>query len=367
MRRALIPRVGSIIVALLILPLAIPADLSAQETQTREDAPPASQVGDTTAGEPPELSVSEVMWRAAIRALEERGMTIHTASEDARQIVTEFTSLDPNAISSFVVLQEQDQEVKWARAEYRLSIAIAPRSNDAQPNQKKDGMRVLIKAEIGAWEQGPRLEARRALQSNNALEKEFLQGFLNAVPRVETSPTPTRVEVDRDRGFSRGPKDAPVAIVQFSDYQCPYCRTVLGTLNEVMTRFPGKVKWVFRDFPIQSIHPTAEKAHEAARCAAVEGKFWEYHDLLFERSPRHSLEELKQYAQELKLAPEAFADCLDLGKYKTEVARDVQDGIRLGVSGTPTFYINGWVLTGNQPFTVFEKLIERELESNARR
>lgn len=177
-------------------------------------------------------------------------------------------------------------------------------------------------------------------------------------------PASARVQISAEKGVARGPKDAPVTIVEFSDYQCPFCKAVLGSISEVLARYGGKVKWVFRDFPSERLHPTAPKAHEAARCAGEQGKYWEYHDLLFERAPNHSIEELEQFARELKLGSSAFSACLASGKYKEEIASDVQEGIRMGVSGTPTFFINGRLAEGAMPFAVFEKLIEGELARN---
>jgi len=174
-------------------------------------------------------------------------------------------------------------------------------------------------------------------------------------------PSIARVQVDSHKGFVLGPKDAPVAIVEFSDFQCPFCKTATTTLKQVMAKYQGKVKLVFRDFPLANIHPLAPKAHEAARCAAEQQKFWEYHDLLFERSPNLSPAELKQYAGELKLDGESFARCLDGGKYQQAVAGDVEEGSRLGASGTPTFFINGRILVGAKPLTAFQKLIDSEL------
>jgi protein-disulfide isomerase len=174
-------------------------------------------------------------------------------------------------------------------------------------------------------------------------------------------PSVARVQVDSHKGFVLGPKDAPVAIVEFSDFQCPFCKAVIATLKQVMAEYKGKVKLVFRDFPLADTHPLAPKAHEAARCAAEQGKFWEYHDLLFERAPNHSTAELKQYAGELKLDGQSFAKCLDSGKYQPAVAGDVEEGARLGASGTPTFFINGRILVGAKPLTAFQKLIDSEL------
>ncbi len=202
---------------------------------------------------------------------------------------------------------------------------------------------------------------RVAQQRQSYLEALRTQGKVTVLLE---EPVAARVSVS-DRGFARGPQDAPVTIVEFSDFQCPFCKNVTATLKQLLDKYPGKVRWVFRDYPIVGLHPGAPKVHEAARCAGEQGKFWEYHDLVFERSPRHSAQELKQYAQELKLDPAAFAQCVDTAKYQAAVDQDVQEGSRLGVSGTPTFYINGRQLVGAQPITAFQKLIDGELARKA--
>ncbi|HKA34982.1 MAG TPA: thioredoxin domain-containing protein [Candidatus Binatia bacterium] len=172
---------------------------------------------------------------------------------------------------------------------------------------------------------------------------------------------PTAIKVDAGKGFARGAEKAPVKIVEFSDFQCPFCKAATTTMHQLLDQYAGKIRWVFRDFPIASIHPLAPKAHEAARCAAEQEKFWQYHDLLFDRAPLLSPAELKQYARELKLDAEAFDRCFDSGKYQPVVAADVAEGQRLGVSGTPAFFINGRLLVGAQPATVFQQMIDSEL------
>ncbi len=174
-------------------------------------------------------------------------------------------------------------------------------------------------------------------------------------------PAATRVQVDSAKGFARGAKDAAVNIVEFSDFQCPFCKAVVPTLHQIVSQYAGKVRLVFRDFPIASLHPLAPKAHEAARCAAEQGKFWEYHDLLFERSPNLNPPELKQYARDLKLDGDSFDKCVDSGKHQPVVAGDIQDGTKLGITGTPTFFINGRMLVGAQPIAAFQKIIDGEL------
>lgn len=189
----------------------------------------------------------------------------------------------------------------------------------------------------------------------------------NAVTVYLQAPASARVAVNGNVGFVRGSKDAPVTIVEFSDFQCPFCKNATATVKQVVDKYEGKVKLVFRDFPIATLHPLAPKAHEAARCAADQGKFWEYHDILFDRSPRQSPDDLKKYADELKLDQTAFAQCLDSGKQQESIGRDIQEGTSLGVTGTPTFFINGRELVGAQPLTAFQKIIDSELASTARK
>jgi protein-disulfide isomerase len=173
-------------------------------------------------------------------------------------------------------------------------------------------------------------------------------------------PEPVRVKVDPKVGYALGSPHAPVTIVEFSDFQCPFCRGVVPTLKQLLARYPDRVRVVFRDFPIPSLHPDAPLAHEAARCAGEQGQFWPYHDLLFERTNMNATA-LKQYAADLKLDEAKFAECLDSGRTRAAVGADVEEGSRLGVTGTPTFFINGTPLVGNVPLADFQRAIEREL------
>lgn len=172
---------------------------------------------------------------------------------------------------------------------------------------------------------------------------------------------PVRATLDTSVGFARGPRDAAVTVVEFSDFQCPYCKAAVGTLKQVAAQYPDRVRWVFRDFPIAALHPDAPLAHEAARCVAEQGKFWAYHDALYERASDLSPASLKKHAEEVGADPVAFAQCLDSHRQRAAVAADIEAGAALGVTGTPTFFVNGRPLVGNQSFPDFQKLIEREL------
>ncbi len=182
----------------------------------------------------------------------------------------------------------------------------------------------------------------------------------------ETDLSPEVEEVSPDDDPFKGSLDAPVTIIEFSDYQCPYCRGAESVVDQVLEAYGDRVRLVFRDFPLSTIHLNARLAAEASECADDQGRFWDYHDLLFERQSQWAqrLEPnstFKDYADELGLDVEAFGTCLDTGIHRQEVVEDYEDGIRFGVYSTPTFFINGRKITGAS-FEVFQYWIE-ELSS----
>jgi protein-disulfide isomerase len=177
---------------------------------------------------------------------------------------------------------------------------------------------------------------------------------------------PPRVAVDPSDDPFKGPKDAPVTIVEFSDFQCPYCARVGPTLKELEKRYGDKLRLVFRDFPLP-IHPQAPKAAEAASCAAEQGKFWEMHDALFANQKALDVAALKQRASEIGLTAEAFAACLDSGKYADEWKADMDAAQSYGVNSTPAFFINGRLVSGAKPLDEFVAVIDDELERAAAR
>ncbi len=176
---------------------------------------------------------------------------------------------------------------------------------------------------------------------------------LIARPKVELAVDPARLRSD---------PDAPVTIVEFADFQCPHCRTVEPVLTQVIEKYKGKVRLGFRDFPLRSIHPQAQAAAEASRCAAEQGKFWEYHEALFANQTRLNPDTYRELARSAGLDRERFDACLTSGKFTAQIESDVQSAIASGVSGTPAFYINGVALAGSQPAAAFERIIESELK-----
>ena len=186
-----------------------------------------------------------------------------------------------------------------------------------------------------------------------------------AAPAVpQATPTLPRLEVSEDDDPALGPEDAPVVIIEFGDYECPFCKRWRQTVFDPMMRDYGdKIRLVYRDFPLTSIHPQAVPAAIAANCAGEQGKYWEFHDLLFLGELPLGQEAYLEYARRLNLDMEAFQTCIkdEDGRQEAEIRKDFQDGLRLGVQGTPTFFINGVPVVGAQPYEVFRTIIEREL------
>ena len=200
-----------------------------------------------------------------------------------------------------------------------------------------------------------------------------------ALPKPELPEPPAEVEVSSDDDPFLGPVDAEITIVEFSDFQCPYCAAAMDLHDGLVSQFKasdpsweaavpklkelakeGKIKFVFRDFPLGG-HQFAQKAAEAAECAEEQGKFWEYHDMLFANYTALDVASLKQYAASLGLDSTAFDNCLDSGQMAAEVQSDFADGTAYGVTGTPAFFVNGTLVSGAASFSVFETVIEAEL------
>jgi len=213
-----------------------------------------------------------------------------------------------------------------------------------------------------------------------ALEKN--EANVQAQPTPAAQPTqpsaPSIIKISLDDDPVKGDPDAPITIVEFSDFQCPFCgRWYTNTLSEVVENYidTGKANLVYRDMPLTSIHPNAFSAHVAAECADEQNKFWDYHNMLFEKQTEWSRlssddlsAKLTEYATTVGLNTPNFESCLSSEEIKDEVRADEQDARTYGVTGTPTFFIgnekDGFVkLSGAQPFTSFQNAIDKQLDS----
>lgn len=171
------------------------------------------------------------------------------------------------------------------------------------------------------------------------------------------TPEPPILLVSSKNNPQLGPDNAPITIVEFSDFQCPYCQKSVAVLKELRRQYGDKIRMVYRDYPGPN-HPFAQGAAEAAHCAGEQGKFWEYHDALFADQSSSTGWDFAAVAQEVKLEPAPFSECLTTGRYRESIKRDQQEGVALGIASTPTFFINGRPLVGARSMADFTALID---------
>lgn len=195
--------------------------------------------------------------------------------------------------------------------------------------------------------------------------REEIENFI-AEQTGQRAPSRGPIDVSVDDDPFKGDDDAPITIVEFSDYECPFCkRFVDNTFDQIQEEYidTGKVKYVFRDFPL-SFHPNAAAAANAAECVrdqAGDEAYFVYHDVLFDNQRSLDVASLKSYAADLDIDQTEFAACVDEEKFADEVAADMAEGQSYGVSGTPAFFVNGELLSGAQPFAAFKAVIDEAL------
>ncbi len=230
-------------------------------------------------------------------------------------------------------------------------------------------------AEVDAWYednqgrlQGRPLDALRPAIEQFLFEQQQEAGIeaftagLAADRDVAVTLEPVRANIETDGYPTLGPGDAPVTLVEFSDFECPFCGRFLPTVEQVKDAYAGRVRLVYRQFPLREIHPNAQKAAEASLCAEEQGKFWELHDLMFAEQDSLTVDDLKGKAERLGMDGQAFAACLDSDRYVDNVQADVRAGQRLGVDGTPALFVNGRPIPGGAvPFDAIAKVIDEEL------
>jgi predicted DsbA family dithiol-disulfide isomerase len=172
---------------------------------------------------------------------------------------------------------------------------------------------------------------------------------------------PLRTDVATAGHPSRGPATATVTIVELSDFECPFCYGLYPTLRMIERNYPDQVRVVYRQFPLTNIHPRAQKAAEASLCAHDQGRFWDMHDSLFGFQEQLGVEALKQRAEEFKLDTGAFNACLDSGSKVDAIRKDQAEATRAGVTGTPTFFVNGRMMLGNVPYAEIKAIVDDEI------
>ena len=198
-------------------------------------------------------------------------------------------------------------------------------------------------------------------QRTQAARQQYVDS-LKAKTAVKISLDPPRQKVDAAGRPEMGPKNAPIEIVEFSDFQCPFCFRATPTVKQMLSTYGDRVHFVYRHFPLPN-HPNARPAAEAAACAEDQGKFWPFHDRLFTNQTKLSDADLKQHASALGLDAGKFSDCVDNHKAQKRVEDDIAAGTALGVTGTPAFFINGRQVEGAVPFNDFKVIIDEELSA----
>jgi protein-disulfide isomerase len=245
--------------------------------------------------------------------------------------------LDQEVHSKIMPITDDEIEVFYSSNKSRLGMDL---------KEAREQIREFLRVK--------KIEIQRTLYLKSLRSNSRIETYLKLPPLF-------RAEVPITGAPAKGPEYAPVTIVKFEDFQCPYCKQFQPTVTELLSRYNGKIRLVHKDLPLDSIHPQARQAAEAARCADEQDKFWNYHDKLYANAPKFSAGDLTNYAKELGLNVGVFERCFASGKYRTIVKQDISDGVQLGLTGTPTFFINGREISGTQPLETFVTMIDEEL------
>jgi protein-disulfide isomerase len=290
-------------------------------------------------------------------------------------------------------------QIAAMRAEYekRVEQAIAERSEDlkkqtlqamaddylVQQAAKKDNLSVadylkkeyagkdgVTEAQAQAFydqhkQQGTPPFAQIKSELLNDMNREALLERLRKQEPIKILLEPKRVVVQSSGHPTLGPADAPVTIVEFTDFQCPFCKRSEDTVKQLQTKYGDKIRLVHMDYPL-SFHSHAMDAAKAARCANEQGKFWQYRDALFADQSKLAPADLKATAKQLGLTMSQFDSCFDSAKYQTAIQSDLAEGNKLGVDGTPAFFIDGRSLVGAQPLPAFTEVVDDELTRNTK-
>ncbi|HVO11726.1 MAG TPA: thioredoxin domain-containing protein [Vicinamibacteria bacterium] len=322
--------------------VTVAAAAGAQERPAAEAAEPAAIV----AGQRIERSAVDELVRAQL--VEVRAREYQLRSKALDQLVAEALIAKEAAARGITV-----EALEKAEVETRVSVSDAEVRALYEAN----------KGRLGARSEAEGLKKIRELveeQRQNERRRAFAEELRAKYP-VKVLLEPFRVPVEVGDAPVRGNPAAPVTVVEFSDFQCPFCERSRPTVARVREAYGDKVRWAFRHFPL-GFHENAQKAGEAAACAGDQGRFWEMHDRLWATNSKLALSDLKADAAALGLDTAAFDRCLDSGRHADLVQRDQEAGAAYGVSGTPAFFVNGRPLVGAQPFEEFQKVIDDELQ-----
>ncbi|OGQ44869.1 MAG: hypothetical protein A3H42_02615 [Deltaproteobacteria bacterium RIFCSPLOWO2_02_FULL_46_8] len=201
-------------------------------------------------------------------------------------------------------------------------------------------------------------------QNRKNIQKEQFLAKLKQDAKIETkliAPPVTRVKVEKGDAPAIGPNNAPITIIEFTDFQCPFCGRARPTVNQILETYKDKVQYALRDFPL-AFHQDAMPAHMAAHCAGEQGKYWEYSKILFGNQTSLKSDKLKEYSKQVGLDTKKFDECVASNKYAATIQKNIDEASKAGVTGTPSFFINGIMISGAQPFPKFKEIIDAELK-----
>ena len=288
-----------------------------------------------------------------------RLFTLHTQEYDLRKQI-----LDGIIAKR---LLEKEAKVRGITADELVKLEVdskVPEVSEAEAKVFYDQNKARMNPETSEADALKQIMVMQRNERRGARRTEFVGG-LRKVAGVKILIDPPRVKITTAGGPVKGPESAPVTIVEYADYQCPFCVRALPTVKQIEERYAGRVRHIFRDFPLTPIHPNAAKAAEAGQCANDQGKFWPMHARLFADPTKLGVDDLKKHASELGLDAAVFAACLDSGKHTATWQKSLEEGQGYGLTGTPSFFINGRLVVGARPFEAFAQVIDDELDRAA--
>lgn len=313
-----------------------------------EKAPPVARIGDRTVSDE-ELTLGAL---PRIRELEQE--IYRLKRQRLEQIVTE-TILDKEAGERGVPV---DQFVNGEILAQPAKVEESEIDRYIQDNQSRlpdwKGTMDELRDRVRTYLQKQK-NFERVVQYAKSLEPKY------GVEIYLKEPESLAAKLSNEGSPTIGPADAPVTIYEFSDYQCPACRQGHEAVRKTREMFSGQIRWVYKNFPLK-MHKDAPRAAEAGLCSGDQNKFWEYQDLLYASKEDLPPERLAQFAKELGLDGDQFQQCLESGKYKGQVQKDIEDAKKAGVDRTPTFIINGRMVTGGIPVEQFKAMIDEEMK-----
>ncbi len=355
-----------ILPAILVLALACEqGSAPAAQAAPAAGAPAAPASGD--AGEPPDDAV--------VATWDGGRVTMGDVREEANiqlirleaEYLTNRHQVESNALDNVLIGRLLDEEAK-AKGYPDKNALLAAEIEAKTPEPTEDEIQAFYQ-QVRRQLRGRSLEEVRDDLVQELKRRKQSQMFADYIAELEKrkgvkrdlpAPDLPRIPVSVDDDPARGPEDAPVTIIQFADYQCPYCGRAQDTVHKVLQTYGDKVRFVYRDFPL-SFHDRAVAAAVAANCAEPQGKYWEMNEAIMAKQSALQEDDLVGYAKQVGLDLDKWNACRKDPAVVAEILKDQDDGSEAGVDGTPAFFINGILLSGAQPFSAFQEIIDREL------